>query len=386
MKNKPILSIIVPIYNTEKYLDRCITTILNQTLKNIELILINDGSTDSSLKIIKKYEKIDNRIKIIDQLNVGLSSTRNKGIKIAKGKYIAFVDSDDYIDNKKAYELMVKIAEQKKSEIVIGNYLFVNEKNQLWPRYDKNIFTNPLNFKKNSFLKNKKIFYDSLSQGVWNKIYKRTFITQNNLKFPDGLIFEDTPFSLEVVSLSKKISILPINVYNYYIGRQESLSRKKGIKQLDFLKTAELSKNVAKKYKIYEKYFPYFIWLVLPVHQLDIIENKYRKLFFNTLKENITKEDFTLVLKYGNENDIKFLKLVKSKNYFEYNLIEQTKRIKINIKNIFKRILCKINPNYRILSKIYDLNSTMSSNLYYLLDKENRIEELIKYYIKHKYN
>ena len=93
----PIISIIVPIYNVDKYLSRCIDSILNQTFKNFELILVNDGSTDKSLDICKYYKNIDNRKYIINKKNGGLSSARNAGLEIARGKYIGFVDSDDYI-------------------------------------------------------------------------------------------------------------------------------------------------------------------------------------------------------------------------------------------------------------------------------------------------
>ena len=94
------ISVIVPVYNSEKYIEKCIESIINQTYRNIEIIFINDGSTDESLNIIHKYKKLDNRIKVINQSNSGVSAARNKGIKNSIGDYITFVDSDDHIDSK----------------------------------------------------------------------------------------------------------------------------------------------------------------------------------------------------------------------------------------------------------------------------------------------
>lgn len=100
MRNNELISIVIPVYNVENFLERCITSVLNQTFENIEIILVNDGSTDNSLRICQQYEKIDSRIFIINQENQGLSAARNSGINQARGKYICFIDSDDWIHEK----------------------------------------------------------------------------------------------------------------------------------------------------------------------------------------------------------------------------------------------------------------------------------------------
>jgi len=121
VKEEFLISVIIPIYNSEKYLKRCIDSIINQTYKNIEIICINDGSTDESYNILKQYEIKDNRIIILNKLNQGVSSARNDGIRISKGQYITFVDSDDWLELD-AIENMVYLAKNKESDAIRKNY------------------------------------------------------------------------------------------------------------------------------------------------------------------------------------------------------------------------------------------------------------------------
>ena len=128
MKNRPIISIIVPVYNVESYLERCIESILNQSFKEFELILVNDGSTDSCKDICNEYKTKDKRIKVIHKENGGLSSARNAGLDIARGKYIGFVDSDDFI-NKDMYKTLFNTIQDNNSDMIICDYYKVNEEN-----------------------------------------------------------------------------------------------------------------------------------------------------------------------------------------------------------------------------------------------------------------
>ena len=116
--NKPIVSVLIPVYNVEKYLKKCLDSVVNQTLTDIEIICVNDGSTDGSLKILEEYRSIDSRIKIINKANGGLPSARNAGLNAAKGRYVGFVDSDDYIEPN-MFEKLVDVAEHEESEVVI---------------------------------------------------------------------------------------------------------------------------------------------------------------------------------------------------------------------------------------------------------------------------
>ena len=135
-----LISVIVPIYNSEKYLPKCIESILSQTYKNLELILINDGSTDNSLNICNYYKSLDNRIIVIDKPNEGVSATRNLGIKIAKGDYLGFVDSDDYIEDN-MYEVLLTQIETDKSQICVMTSYTVNSLKKCPSLYKKGIIS-----------------------------------------------------------------------------------------------------------------------------------------------------------------------------------------------------------------------------------------------------
>ena len=119
-----LLSVIIPVYNVEPYLEQCLDSVINQTYKNLEIICINDGSSDNSLKILEKYQKKDSRIKLINQKNKGLSEARNAGLDVAKGEYIAFVDSDDYLELN-AYKEAMKVMLQDKNPLILYDYLFL---------------------------------------------------------------------------------------------------------------------------------------------------------------------------------------------------------------------------------------------------------------------
>jgi len=176
--NKKI-SVIVPVYNVEKYLEECIESIINQTYKNLEIILVDDGSTDISVSICKKYEKLDNRIKVIQKINGGLSSSRNVGLDNATGEYIMFSDSDDFY-TLDACEVMLNEIEKQNADYVIGNYQNCYEDSTLWEtpvfslkKYNK--FKLSIKDYKNSFF--------IMNSSVCNKIFRADFINKLNLRF-----------------------------------------------------------------------------------------------------------------------------------------------------------------------------------------------------------
>lgn len=225
----PKLSVIVPIYNVEEYLENCIESILNQTFKDFELILVNDGSTDNSLYICYEYMSKDNRIKVIDKDNGGVSSARNRGIKIAKGEYIAFVDPDDDIESNMYEELMNRITKYN-VDIVISSFKYVDLiKNntiyqKIWSKTEKVIDKDEI--------KNE-IFYDLLSfkegYGIYNpvnKIYRKDILLKNNIIF-DEKRHHGEDARLNLIALTKVNSIYFIDspLYNYYIRKRESLTR-----------------------------------------------------------------------------------------------------------------------------------------------------------------
>ena len=203
MKQQPKVSILVPCYNVEKYLPQCLNSIINQTLHDIEIICINDGSTDGTLDIIKSYAKNDKRIKIIDKENEGYGKSMNRGLDAATGKYIGIVESDDWADAD-MFESLVKIAEENGVDVVKSNfyrYTTINgEKNKFCeslPSSDTDRIINP----KTSTL----IFY--YYPAIWSAIYKRDFLIKNNIRFLEspGASFQDTGFNFKVFACSSNV-------------------------------------------------------------------------------------------------------------------------------------------------------------------------------------
>ena len=199
-----LISVIIPIYNVEAYLERCLKSVSEQSLDELEIICVDDGSTDNSAKILKNFSLKDPRVRIIQQSNAGQSAARNAGLKIARGKYIGFVDADDWVDED-FYKNLYQAIEASSVPIVQCGYRAVSEK--------KSKCRNFTSQKCEDFIESIK----NLSGGfVWNKIYKRDFLLSNHLTFAEGLIFEDILFVVKAVFYAGNIEIIANNGYNYY--------------------------------------------------------------------------------------------------------------------------------------------------------------------------
>ncbi len=198
------VSVIVPVYNTRQYLDKCLKSLVNQTLKGIEIIVINDGSKEEVDDIIKKYQ---DKIVYIKQENHGIGYTRNFGIKKAKGEYVGFVDSDDYVDLE-MFEQYYNFANQNKLDMVIGNYNKITN-----DKIDK-IKIEP--FEIGNIYQNKQIL-TTVDYGPCTKIFKRTMLKKNNIYFEEKLKYEDMPFVIKALKHSQKIGYLDGYYYNYNV-------------------------------------------------------------------------------------------------------------------------------------------------------------------------
>lgn len=208
MLNTTKVSIIVPVYNSEKYLSKCLDTLIHQTLQEIEIICINDGSKDNSLKILKDYATKDNRIKIISKENEGLSAARNDGLKIASGEYIGYIDSDDWVDLD-FYEKLYNAAQKYQSETACASIV----------RVGKDIEKYKLKYEKENFITENE---DKLktagipsSSYVWNKIYKRKNLIETGIEFIKGKAYEDIPWSIQVIYYLKGLVTVPDCKYYY---------------------------------------------------------------------------------------------------------------------------------------------------------------------------
>lgn len=228
------ISIIVPIYNASKYLNKCINSLTGQTLKDIEILLINDGSTDKSEEIINSF--VDKRIKYYKNKNQGIGKTRNFGIDRAKGKYLMFVDSDDYIDNDMCRKMYAK-AEKEKLEVVICDF-YRDTNRELEPVTIKN-------FKNTTLKENPNLLLD-INLAPWNKLYKKDLIDKNSIRFEEELKYEDAPFVVNSLANAKKIG--KVNDYlSYYCihGNSETTIRDKRI--FDILEIIKILRNILGK-------------------------------------------------------------------------------------------------------------------------------------------
>lgn len=200
-----MISIIIPIYNAEKYLDRVLISICNQTYKNLEIILIDDGSTDNSYNICQRYASLDKRIKLIKQKNSGVSEARNKGLSLAKGDYIGFVDSDDVI-SLNMYEIMHNLIINSSSDIVGCQY----------KKFNKNI-----NFVEDEKLNTydkinsiKGLLNGNISNFLWDKLFKKELF--KGLSFTKKIIYEDFDLMYKIFEKSNKFTFINSTLYGYF--------------------------------------------------------------------------------------------------------------------------------------------------------------------------
>lgn len=211
----PKISVIVPVYNVENYLTKCIDSILSQTFIDYELLLINDGSTDSSGAICDRYADIDKRIKVIHQINSGVSLTRNKGLNEARGEYISFIDADDWIDTT-TYEEVLSYTLNFNSEVTLFGYKIINCNNIILVPVLGEIgeLNSKDKYKLISSIIGKKEFASQIQMGsIWNILFKRKIITA--LRFKQIRFAEDKLFLLELLIIANHISVYPKCLYNY---------------------------------------------------------------------------------------------------------------------------------------------------------------------------
>lgn len=301
---KEMISVIIPVYNMEKYLSRCIESILNQTYKNLEAIFINDGSTDSSLKILKEYRKKDNRIKIIDKKNEGTGAARNDGIKESEGKYITFLDSDDWYEQN-FIEKLYKNLEENDSDVAICNPKMVYddiEKNQGINTY----YFESLNLKKEP----EKILRILAMPISCSKLYKKEVIINNNIFYPNYSFAEDVEFLYKLFLNIKKVSKIEDYLYNYY---QRDSSATKSIKEEAIDQVYNVLDNIEKYVKskfsdnieIFYQYKIQFIYsvsitLLSRTNNPIIIEkiNKQNKLLIKGIKNKTILKNFKILIYY----------------------------------------------------------------------------------------
>lgn len=223
MSKQPAISILVPCYNVEKYLRECLDSILNQTFTDFEALCINDGSTDSTLNILKEYAQKDERFKIIDKPNSGYGASMNKGLDAATGKYVGIVESDDYIEPQ-MFELLYKEAEEHSLDLVRCLYREFNDIKGTMKVIDHSdiklyefgmVFTPRVQ---------QHIFF--ISPSIWAGMYNREFLNSNNIRFLEtpGASYQDTAFAFKIYATAERAKVIPDVLHNYRINENSSVN------------------------------------------------------------------------------------------------------------------------------------------------------------------
>ncbi|MFD2616164.1 glycosyltransferase family 2 protein [Terrilactibacillus laevilacticus] len=324
----PLVSVILPIYNVEDYLERCINSILNQKYKNIEILAINDGSTDKSLEILRKFSRLDSRVKITNKKNGGQASARNLGIELAQGEYILMVDSDDYLEENTILECIKEIVNTR-YDLLIFDFYRVNNKG-----IKKHIVTGTK--------------LHTASTVPWNKFYRKSL--WENLSFPEGYWYEDLGIVPVVVANSRYIKKIDKPLYNYDISRQDSQTNTINPKRITDLITMVI--NVYNQLKLNQK-------LLIYEKELEslfiehILYNLVLKLIFvddlNLKDQIINKVNKTLNLYFPNWKKSEFINkrgingkvkwfIIDSYLNGKYQYAKYLWRYPKNIKNFFNKI------------------------------------------------
>lgn len=313
-----LISIIVPVYNVEQYLEKCIRSIINQTYKLLEIILIDDGSTDFSGDICDRFSKKDSRIHVIHKKNGGLSDARNVGISKATGEYILFVDSDDWIELSTCEKFIEALA-IKKVDIVSGNAKRIEDINEEFMKHcDK---SNRIVQSGQNYLK-EQLRDDKMYMAAWLNLYKRTFLIKNNLYFVKGRLHEDEQFTPRCFLKAKSVVGMEMIFYNYRI-RENSITTQDR-KEKNALSIIETCKELE---KIYEEIKDTELKKLLNNTLVDRYLNAFQigKLYRKKYNCIINKK-FLIGKSYSLRNKRKvFLFIFNKRLYFLINYISKSK-------------------------------------------------------------
>ncbi|MDR2066736.1 MAG: glycosyltransferase, partial [Endomicrobium sp.] len=390
----PKISVIVPVYNTEKYLHKCLDSVINQTFKDIEIICVNDGSTDSSYKILKDYAKKDNRIKIINQKNKGLSEARNKALDMVSSPYVMFIDSDDWIESITLEIFYDKILKEN-VDIVLCNFVSIPEDQLMLARANKfqkyyDSFRKPTGLYK---------FNDNFSEYRVSsncKLYKMDIINKYNLRFPVALINEDESWHWYYFSVIKNVYFINESFYHRLIRKDSLMSRRDidGVGVLDMIYNLKYIYQYLQKNKIYSKYDKQYIkYFDNCTRNVLLRSSSNRKLYKKANREirklskelkfnyflyankHYYKETLNYFFSVYNENTHKVVKIFGLKIKFHKEKILKTRK---NITKVFERIFCIKNEGVHKVVGILSIKIKVKRKYKILLETLKYQEKCIK--------
>lgn len=340
------ISVVVPVYNVEDYLEDCLDSLTKQTFKDIEIICINDGSPDNSLAILEEYASKDPRMKVYSQENGGHAVATNRGISMATGEYLFLMDSDDVLELN-ALELSYNMAEEKKVDFVI--FKAINYNNARDEYYETEVYSMKNVYNKvgdNVFnYKDVSEFMFEMSVTPWSKLYRRDFIVKNNITFPEGLIFEDNVFFYNALLSAERICFLDefLFVRRWYSTSSTTAG------DLRFLNSIDVTNLLIKTFEEHGEYenFKKNLWnfkIDKNMMRYRKVKNEFKETFFKQLKKDFLKilenpryiKDIKENLSYRNKKI--FEQFLISSNPFEYDMIRDTYSNKMKSNNLVNEL------------------------------------------------
>ena len=353
------ISVIIPVYNVEKYLRQCLDSIINQTLKEIEIICVNDGSTDSSQQILEEYALKDERIKLINQKNIGAGASRKIGLDNAKGDLIAFVDSDDWVELD-AFNILYKNAISNNSDVVITNFKLFNENNNKYDNWHGLIIEDY--FDGNIDFFNFNFHYTDIKPLLLNgytgctKIYRTEFLrSYNDFYFPKYIsLGEDVPFHVQVLLRASRISFCKQKLYIYRISNNNSSSNTsiKSEKVFEIFQIIDKVEIILIENKIINEFrYEFFIFQIVHLyHWFEKCDERLKNEFFSLIKKyfmniDLKNDEINRLDSYTKE---RYLNIINSDSYREFQLLtkinlisKKNKYLKKSQKNLQKQLIVK---------------------------------------------
>lgn len=342
----PSVSVVVPVYNVEMYLKECLDSLINQTFKDIEIICVNDGSTDNSLNILNEYASRDERIKVFSKENSGPGSTRNYGIDNAQGEYLLFVDSDDWLDLD-AIKILYETSKSQDLDLLIflaEDYDDLQDKfyeedyynNSLLPNsFDETVF-NHRDIQKYLF---------SIAVVPYNKLYRRSILEKYHIRFPENIFFEDNPFHYEVLLSSRKMSILRKH-FVMRRRREDSITSDIDKKFLDVIEISNMVPDVFRKHNLFNEYVVQIVDFKLRYVSMwyDLIEEKFKPQYWELMHDDFLriyndKQQHNLFLNNLVDKYREFyLAALESNSYQELDMLLLSNQLDLKKKNHMNQI------------------------------------------------
>ena len=365
------ISVIIPVYNVEKYLEQCLDSVINQTFKDIEIICVNDGSTDNSRKILEEYKNKDSRIIIVDKENGGLSSARNAGFRVAKGAFVSFIDSDDWV----SFEFLEKLYKNITTLNTNISICAVHQFDENTQNIDDSVPYFTLEYFDSSFdnrvfsYEDTKPFLMDVPVMAWNKLYRKSFLDENKAIFPEGLIWEDGPFFFSIYFKTKQVSIIRDFLYYYRINRKGSIIQKGGKSFIDIIDVVELMYNSIKNLSCFDeiKYEFYYRKIDDIVYRYDLIDNIYKEAFSKKLRTKkflfdskifdsvIVENNFPYAYRRLLDIADRFHKLKAHINKYRVKLMYKVMQILYTEENVYYFKYKKLILRLKKRAKLYDI-------------------------------